>query len=197
MGEAPERTEGVRRRDPVVMDAVVRECLPALLRGARAAGLAQDRAEDLVQSTFLVFFRRAEEFDGRARCLTWLYGIMLRKLAEDRRSVSREEPTDQIEAIMDARFGSDGQWLRPPGGPEWELEQGEIRRMLRECLETVPERQRLVFTLREVEGLTTEEICNLLEVSSNNLGVLLYRARNRLRECLEGKGLKGNSDAQV
>ena len=67
--------------------------------------------------------------------------------------------------------------------------------MLRSCLEDVPERQRVAFTLREVEGFETEEICKILDVSANNLGVLLYRARNRLRECLESKGLEGSGDA--
>ena len=65
------------------------------------------------------------------------------------------------------------------------------------CLDEVPDRQRLAFVLREVEGFETEEICNILQVSANNLGVLLFRARNRLRECLESKGMKGSEDARL
>ena len=55
----------------------------------------------------------------------------------------------------------------------------------------MPTQQRLAFVLREVEGLATEEMCKVLEVTRTNLEVLLYRARNRLRECLEAKSMRG------
>ena len=54
----------------------------------------------------------------------------------------------------------------------------------------MPERHRLAFVLKELEGLETKEICNILEVTGTNLGVILYRARNRLRECLESRGFE-------
>jgi RNA polymerase sigma-70 factor (ECF subfamily) len=196
MRESPARTTGIRRRDPQVLEAVARECLPGLLRAAKAAGLPPDQAEDAVQAAFLTFLRRAEEFDGRARCMTWLYGILVRKISEVRRSLVKELATDDIEAAMDARFGSDGRWRRPPG-PIADLAGAEVRRLLRDCLESVPDRQRLAFTLREGEGLSTEEVCKVLEVTPNNLGVLLFRARNRLRECLEAKGLDRTADADL
>ena len=66
----------------------------------------------------------------------------------------------------------------------------EIRDRLRVCLEELPGKQRSVFLLREVEGFETPEICKILEVSRTNLGVLLFRARNRLRECLEARGVR-------
>ena len=62
--------------------------------------------------------------------------------------------------------------------------------MVQGCLETVPRPQRIAFYLREVEELNTEEICKKMAISATNLGVLLYRAGNRLRECIEKKGLK-------
>jgi len=195
--EPAARIEAIRRRDPDTLQAVARECVPGLLRAARAAGLAPEQAEDAVQSAFLTFVRRAEDFDGRARCMTWLYGILIRKISELRRATARDEPTDRIEALVDARFGSDGRWRRPPAGPETDLARAEIMRLLGECLEGVPDRQRLAFTLRDGEGLAVEEVCKLLEVTPNNLGVLLYRARNRLRECLESKGVEGTADADL
>lgn len=73
----------------------------------------------------------------------------------------------------------------------------EFHGALQSCLDRVPDRQRLAFVLREVEGFETDEICNILEISANNLGVLLYRARNRLRECLEAKGMEGSGDATM
>ena len=197
MREPAERTAGIRRRDPVVLEAVVHDCLPALLRAARAAGLDRESAQDAVQDAFLVFVRRAHEFDGRARALTWLYGILLNKIAERKRSLSRDAEREDIDTVMEARFDAEGRWVRPPRGPAEELAREEVRRQLRDCFEDVPDRQRQAFVLREIEGLETEEVCDVLAVSANNLGVLLYRARNRLRECLEAKGLEGSADAVV
>ena len=67
---------------------------------------------------------------------------------------------------------------------------GEIAKFLKDCMERLASLQRMVFVLREIEEMDTEEICNILEVSRTNLGVLLYRGRNGLRECLEAKGVK-------
>ena len=87
----------------------------------------------------------------------------------------------------------DDKALIPPRLVEAEVYDAEVRPRLNACLETVPTQQRLAFLLREVEGFTTQEICKILQVSRTNLGVLLYRARNRLRECLETQGVKGES----
>lgn len=180
-----------------MLDAIVHECLPALLRAARAAGFDRGAAEDVVQETFLVFVRRAAEFDGRARARTWLYGILLNKIAEGRKAMIRDAEREDIDEVMETRFGSDGRWVRPPRGPAEDLARDDVRRQLGECLEGLPDRQRQAFVLRELEELETEEVCNVLAVSANNLGVLLFRARNRLRECLEAKGLEGSADAVV
>jgi RNA polymerase sigma-70 factor (ECF subfamily) len=168
-----------------------------LLRAARAAGLSNDRAEDVVQATFAIFVRRAHEFDGRARVSTWLYGILLKKIAEERKAAARDNEREDIDEVMEARFDQNGKWARPPRGPAEDLARSEVQRMLKECLEGLPDRQRLAFVLREVDDLEIDDICKVLDVSANNLGVLLYRGRNRLRECLEAKGLKGSSDALV
>jgi len=162
-----------------------------------AAGLPRDRAEDAVQASLLVFLQRASEFDGRARVSTWIHGMLLRKIWEERRGVRRESQQDDIDRLVDRRFDADGRWVRPPRGPEEALASGEIRRELGSCLDALPERQRVAFALREVEGFETAEVCNILDVSANNLGVLLFRARNGLRECLESKGFKGSSDAAL
>lgn len=197
MKERAERTAGIRRRDPATLEAVIHECLPGLLRAARAAGLPPDRAEDAVQASVLVFVRRAADFDGRARASTWIHGILLRTIQEQRRLMHRDNDREDIDDVMEARFDAQGGWSRPPGGPEADLARGEFHRLLQSCLDQVPDRQRLAFVLREVEGFETGEICKILEISPNNLGVLLYRARNRLRECLEAKGMEGSGDASV
>ena len=193
--EHPDRTTGIQRRDPAVLEDVIHECLPGLLRTAQAAGLSTDHGEDVVQDTMVVFLRRAHEFDGRAPVTTWIHGILLRRIQEERRIIRRDDDREDIDDAMEARFDHGGSWARPPRGPGDDLARSEVRRLLRACLEQVPDRQRVAFMLCEVEGFETEEICNILDISANNLGVLLYRARNRLRECLESKGLEGSGDA--
>jgi RNA polymerase sigma-70 factor (ECF subfamily) len=197
MTELPDRTAAIRRRDPETLDAVVRETLPGLLRAARAAGLSADRAEDAVQEAMLVFVRRAPEFDGRARVSTWIHGILLHKILEGRRSAQRDDASDDIDEVVESQFNHQGRWSRPPAGAADALAASEVRRLLADCLAGLPDRQRLAFTLRDVEGFESEEICNILTVSANNLGVLLFRARNRLRHCLESKGMRGSADARL
>ena len=94
---------------------------------------------------------------------------------------------DDIDEVFESRFDQAKSWSRPPRGPEDELFAKEARHEIGDCLEAVPDRQRMAFVLREIEGLSTQEICKILEVSATNMGVMLFRARNRLRECLESK----------
>jgi RNA polymerase sigma-70 factor (ECF subfamily) len=197
MHEPADRVGAIRNGDPGTLEHVIRECLPALLRTAMAAGLPRDRAEDAVQSALLVFVQRAPDFDGRARVSTWIHGILVRKIWEARRGVQRDNEKQDIDLLVDNRFDADGRWVRPPTGPDELLARGEVRRELTSCLEALPDRHRVAFTLREVEGFETEEVCNILDVTANNLGVLLFRARNGLRECLESKGFEGSSDAAL
>jgi RNA polymerase sigma-70 factor (ECF subfamily) len=193
----PERTRGIRARDGDVLRAVVRDHLPMLLRAARAAGLPADRAEDAVQETFLTFLHRAHEFDGRARVGTWLYGILLNKVAHQRAAVRRTAETADIDDIVESRFDTAGRWVRPPRGPDARADVPRVRAWLGDCLDTLPDRGRSAFVLREVEELSTAEICKILDVTPNHLGVVLFRARHALRECLEAKGLRGRHDADV
>ena len=94
---------------------------------------------------------------------------------------------DDIDDVFESRFDKASSWSRPPRGPEDELFAKEARSEITDCLGGVPDRQRMAFVLREVEGLPTQEIGKILEASATNIGVMLFRARNRLRECLESK----------
>ena len=102
-----------------------------------------------------------------------------------RRALGKAQKHDDIDDIVESRFDQAGSWMRPPRAVDEELVAGEIRARIEDCLENLPETQRAVFRLREVDGFSTTEICKILDVTRTNLGVLLYRARNRLRECLE------------
>jgi len=201
MSERPEWTHGIRTRDPAVLDAVIRDALPSLLRAARAAGLPPSEAEDAVHAAILVFLRRAHEFDGRARASTWIHGILVRTIMETRRTTARlalrEEPSDDIDATFAAQFDAQGSWLRPPKSPLLDVAREDVRRLLAGCLETLPPRQRDAFVMREVDDLDVATLCKILDVTVNNLGVLLFRARARLRQCLEQHGVTGSDDADM
>ncbi len=180
----------IRARDPETLERIVREYLPQIVRAARAGGLAPHEAEDIAQSTFITFLEKAETFEGRSHVRTWLFGIMFRKIMEMRRVIGRDRETDDIDDIVESRFDANGSWIRPPRAADAELYARQVREGIDDCLETAPPNQRMAFVLREVEGMTTPEICKILEVTDTNFGVLLYRVRNRLRECLEAKGVR-------
>ena len=187
--EGPQLAAGIRASDPEAQRLVVEVYLPQVLRVSRAAGFDRAKAEDVAQATFLTFFEKATTFEGRSQVRTWLFGILYRKIQEARRQGQRERPTDEIEAIVDSRFDERGNWANPPQDIEKVLEGTEVREAIDGCLETISEKQRIAFVLREVEGLSSAEICKILDVSRTNLGVLLFRARNGLRECLEARGM--------
>lgn len=197
MREPPDVVAAIRDGDAQTIERLVRACLPALLRSARVAGLTADSAGDAVQASLLVFVQRAAEFDGRARVCTWIHGILWRKILEQRHAERRQAAEEDIDQLVESRFDREGNWSRPPQGPAEALARGEFRRDLQVCLSALTDHQRVAFTLREVEGFETAEICKILEVSPNNLGVILFRARNGLRECLEAKGFEGSRDAAL
>jgi len=153
-----------------------------------------DVAQDVVQETFLGALRARERFSGRSTERTWLLGILKHKLIDYLRTQYRERPVSELETedntaeqIFDQRdhwregFGS---WN---GNPAELLEQSEFLETLHGCLATLPKRIADAFTLRVMDGLSTQEVCNILNVSTTNLNVMLHRARLRLRHCLEAK----------
>lgn len=187
--EQRELAARIRARDRESIAEVVRTYLPQVLRAARGSGLAPQRADEVTQETFKTFIEAAPRFEGRSHVRTWLFGILYRKIAEERRDLARERRNDPIDEVFESHFDADGSWLTPPRRPDAELESKQVLGQIRDCLQEAPSRQRMAFLLREVEGLATDEICKILEVTVTNLGVMLHRVRNRLRECLDAKGV--------
>jgi RNA polymerase sigma-70 factor (ECF subfamily) len=181
----------LRARDEAALQRLVSAYLPQILRAARGAGLNRANAEDVCQSTFVTFIEKVDGFEGRSHVRTWLFGILFRKISEMRREASREASAENIDHVMENHFKMDGHWQRPPREADMATYEREVREHLTDCLEGISTDQRLAFVLREVEELDSEEICRAMEISRSNLGVLLFRGRNLLRECLEGRNIKG------
>jgi RNA polymerase sigma-70 factor (ECF subfamily) len=182
--------ERLRRRDPDALAEAVRDHARPLMRAATGLGFAEQDAEDLVQDVFKTFIERLDSFEGRSQLRTWLFGILHRKAMERRRASIMDDRMDPIGEVFESRFDAKGNWTRPPADLERLMLSKEIGELIRGCLDGLPANQREAFVLREVEGLDTGEICKILDVSVTNFGVLMHRARARLRECLEAKGLE-------
>ena len=182
--------ERLRHRDPEALADAAGENARPLFKAARALGFDEARAEDLVQDVFATFLERLDSFEGRSQLRTWLFGILYRKALERHRASIREDRMDPIDAVFESRFDACGKWARPPADLERLLLSKELGEMIGECMDGLPANQRAAFVLREVEGFDTAEICKILDVSVTNFGVLIFRARAKLRECLEAKGWK-------
>jgi RNA polymerase sigma-70 factor (TIGR02943 family) len=155
-------------------------------------------AEDAVQETLLAALQGYKKFAGRGSERTWLVGILKHKIIDYFRKSSREKPLDLDESKHlehDEYFRDSGEWIghwRPDLAPmDWNanpvdlVQQGEFMLVFQKCLGPLPDRVSQAFTLREIEGLTSDEICQVLSITVNNLWVMLHRARMHLRRCIE------------
>ena len=188
--EAPDLAAQVRADDRRAIQTVVETYLAQILRAARGAGLDPHQAEDVTQATFTTFIEVAPRFEGRSSVRTWLFGILYKKIAEARRGRRRDRQMDEIDEAFESRFDARGGWSRPPQPVDTALHLKELEAEIFACLDAAPLRQTLAFILREVEELSTEDICNVLGITRTNLGVMLHRIRNRIRDCLESKGVR-------
>ncbi len=178
----------LRARNPEALADVVHDHARTLYRAARGMGFHEDESEDLVQDVFTTFLETLDRFEGRSQIRTWLFGILHHKVYERRRTSYRDERDDPIDEVFESRFDTKGNWVNPPRDLHQILESNEIGEAIAQCLEGLPPAQREVFVLREMEGLETAEVCKVLGVTVTNMSVLMHRARNRLRECIEKKG---------
>lgn len=165
---------------------------PTLLRFAVLQLRDEQSAEDVVQDTLLAALQGREKFSGRAQLKTWLVSILKNKIVDCIRKRSREAPlpevSDSESEDFDALFQADGHWLEAPaswGNPEATLQQHRFYDVLELCMQALPENLARVFTMREILEMETEEICKELAMTTSNCWVVLYRARMRLRECLQ------------
>lgn len=166
---------------------------PALLRFALLQLRDRTLAEDAVQDALVAVLEKPDNFAGQSALRTYVIGILKFKILDALRASRREkqfEPDDEQseDDLIDALFRADGHTRDMPrrwGDPDATLEQKDFFRVMEVCLERLPARTARIFMMREWLELETEEICKELGISSANAWVMLYRARLRLRECLD------------
>ena len=203
--------ERLRKGDEAVFAGLVRDWSPVMLRVARGHLSTQASCEEVVQEAWLAVVRGLDRFEGRSSLRTWVFRILTnlattRAVREARATpVAGWDTADgsadgsvegSAPAVDPRRFrGPDDPYPRHwtpvgapvpwPRGPEQEALAAETRRLLADALRRLPPRQQTVVTLRDVHGLTAEEVCTALDLSPGNERVLLHRGRARLRAALE------------
>jgi RNA polymerase sigma-70 factor (ECF subfamily) len=180
----------LRAGDEAAFVAVVASHHDAMLRLATMFVSSRAVAEEVVQDTWLAVVRGIERFEGRSSLRTWLLAILVNRArttqAREARSVAIG---DAGPAVDRARFDATGHWAAPPEhwieDAEARLGAAELAGRIRTALAAMPPRQRAVVTLRDVDGLRSDEVCQVLALSPANQRVLLHRGRSQLRQALE------------
>jgi RNA polymerase sigma-70 factor, ECF subfamily len=167
----------------------------SLLRLARAYVSSAAAAEEVAQDTWLAVLRGLDGFQGRSTFRTWLMHILVNRARSTGVREHRSVAVGDAGAAVDAsRFDTSGAWMSPP--QHWIEDTDErltaeaLSAPIRTALEMLPPRQRRVVILRDVDGLTGAEVCEVLKISAANQRVLLHRGRSQLRQAIEA-GLGG------
>jgi RNA polymerase sigma-70 factor, ECF subfamily len=177
----------LQERDEAFITTLVTDLNPGLYRLLLWQGIPADHAAELLQATWATFVETCTRFEGRSAVRTFISGILLNKVREWKRIRLKLKPEEDLETLLTSTFTKDGWWNKPPPTPLEEIENQDIGISVKSCLEGLTENQRLAFVLKEIEEENTETICNLLNLSRTHLGVLLFRAKEKLRICLTMK----------
>jgi RNA polymerase sigma-70 factor (ECF subfamily) len=176
---------------------------PQMLRLAMVHTPSRAVAEDVVQEAWIGVLEGLGRFEGRSSLKTWILRILVNRAITRGRRERRSAPFSSVwdangpgePAVDPTRFLDQtatwpGHWSAPPTPwdevPEDRLLSGETLAFVRAAMAALPPAQREVITLRDVEGWTSKEVCNALEVTETNQRVLLHRARSSVRRALEG-----------
>jgi RNA polymerase sigma-70 factor (ECF subfamily) len=162
----------------------------AMLRLAGSYVRSPAIAEEVVQDTWIGVLRGLDSFAGRSTFRTWLFRILVNRATSTGVREHRSVAVADIGPVVDrSRFDASGAWMSPPqhwveDSEERMLAQG-LTGQIQQALDALPARQREVVVLRDVDGLSGQEVCDALEISEANQRVLLHRGRSHLRQALE------------
>ncbi len=184
--------ERLRAGDEAAFMTLVGRYHDPMLRLARTFVHSHAVAEEVVQDTWLGVLRGIDRFEGRSSLRTWMLTILVNRArttgVREARSVASEDTAAAVDA---SRFDASGAWSSPPDRWTDEVEERvgavALRGEILAALTQMPERQRAVVMLRDVDGLRSDEVCQVLALTPANERVLLHRGRSRLRQALESR----------
>jgi RNA polymerase sigma-70 factor (ECF subfamily) len=188
----------LKRGEESVFADLVDAYSPGLMRMAQMFVRDRAVAEEVVQETWLGVLHGIDGFEGRSSLKTWMFRILMntaktRAVREARSipfstAVGGDEPSVDPDRFLPADHRYPGGWMMAPSEwrtPEDQLIAGETRDAILHAIEQLPAAQRIVITLRDVEGFPSEEVADALGVSDGNQRVLLHRARSKVRGAIE------------
>jgi RNA polymerase sigma-70 factor, ECF subfamily len=184
----------LRSGDEAAFTTLVNAHHGALIRLALTFVSDRGAAEEVVQDTWIGVLRGLPTFEGRASLKTWIFRILVnrartRGARDGRFATVAPAPEADLDELA-GRFDAAGSWTQPPtpwadSTPEGLFLRGEVLEVIKDQIDRLPPGQRVVLTLRDMEGATAEEVCNVLSISETNQRVLLHRARTKVRAALE------------
>jgi RNA polymerase sigma-70 factor (ECF subfamily) len=178
--------EKMRAGDEAAFREIVRRYQDRLVRLAESTVGSRAVAQEVTQDTWLAVLRGVDRFEGRSTFKTWLFNILMNRARSAVHKESRAGRPD--ENVGDERFDKNGAWVNPP--EPWSdrvddrIVANDLAHRLRGLLPQLPDQQRAVITLRDIEGVSAEQVASMLGLSEGNQRVLLHRGRARLRSLL-------------
>lgn len=161
-----------------------------LLRFAIKRVPERDIARDLVQDTFVTAIKSKENYRGEISEKNWLFLILKSRILDHYKKKKETLASDLVSDDDDDQFfGPKGNWLQDKLPKEWTTDKmvrnNEFMEVLEACRDKLKDMQRLVFTMKYIDGEEAEDICKELDISSSNYWVLVHRAKLKLRQCIE------------
>ena len=147
-------------------------------------------AKDLVQETFFAGLNSAKNFKGDAAERTWLVSILKRKVIDHYRKINSKKGKAEVRINYSSESDAEGDWLEQQVADPFSkdgdniLENEELGLAIQDCITKLPQKQALVFKLKTIQGMSTEDVCNELDINPSNLWVMIHRARTALMGCL-------------
>lgn len=184
--------EKLRAGDDTAFATLVETYHGRLVRLARSIVASREVAEEVVQDTWLAAVRGIGRFEGRSSLRTWLFHICLNRARTTAGKEGRSSPVDPQGPAADAAwFSGDGSWTSPvepwPDLVDDRVTAAALAERAKRVIEQLPAPQQQVVILRDVEGLSSTEVCNLLAITEANQRVLLHRGRTRIRSALNSR----------
>ena len=186
----------LRAGDESAFTELVNAYHPSMVRLAQTFVPSRAIAEEVAQETWLAVLKGIDSFEGRSSLKTWIFHILANRARSTGVREQRTVPVDVGDegSVDRRRFDEGGAWSAPPA--HWsddiveKLSSGAFLARVQDALSQLPDSQRAVVTLRDLDGLSSKEVCDVLEISEANQRVLLHRGRSRIRATFEDEVAK-------